>query len=143
MKQKIKETNSRKEHFKIKEGRFQVASATSSKMKDESGDSVLTCNLPDGRLAVILSDGMGKGSRAQQESQVVVKELRKLLKRGIQPSRAIKIVNKRLIGSDELFATVDLTIIDKCTGVASLYKLGAATSFLLRDKKVKKLEKTS
>ena len=143
MKQKIKETNSRKEPFKIKEGRFQVASATSSKMKDESGDSVLTCNLPDGRLAVILSDGIGKGSRAQQESQVVVKELRKLLKRGIQPSRAIKIVNKRLIGSDELFATVDLTIIDKCTGVASLYKLGAATSFLLRDKKVKKLEQAA
>ena len=61
MKQKIKETNSRKEPFKIKEGRFQVASATSSKMKDESGDSVLTCNLPDGRLAIMLSDGMGKG----------------------------------------------------------------------------------
>ena len=143
MKQKIKETNSRKEPFKIKEGRFQVASATSSKMKDESGDSVLTCNIPDGRLAIILSDGMGKGSRAQQESQVVVKELRKLLKKGVQPSRAIKIVNKRLIGREESFATVDLTIIDKYTGIASLYKMGATTSFLLREKKVKKLEQAA
>ena len=140
MKQKIRVTNSKKEHFKIKEGRFQVAAAASSEMKDESGDSVRTCNLPDGRLAIILSDGMGKGLKAKHESQAVVKELRKLLKKGVQPSRAIKIVNKRLVGTEESFATIDLTIIDKRTGTASLYKMGATTSFLLRDKNVKKIE---
>ena len=117
-----------------------MSAAASNQMKDESGDSVLTCNLPGGKLAIILSDGMGKGTSAKYESQAVVKELRKLLKKGVQPSRAIKIVNKRLVGTEESFATVDLTIIDKCTGIASLYKMGATTSFLLRNKKVKKLE---
>lgn len=143
MKQKIKEVSSKKEHFKIKEGRFQVSAAASDQMKYESGDSVLTCNLPDGKLAIILSDGMGKGLSAKHESQAVVKELRKLLKKGVQPSRAIKIVNKRLVGTEESFATVDLTIIDKCTGIASLYKMGATTSFLLSDNKVKKLEQAA
>ena len=143
MKQKIKKANFKEERFKIREGRFQVAAATSSDTKDESGDSMLTCNLPDGRLAIILSDGMGKGLKAQVESQAVVKLLRKLLKNGVQPSRAIKIVNKRLVGVEESFATVDLTIIDKCIGTASLYKMGATTSFLVRDKKVKKIEQAA
>lgn len=143
MKQKIKKANFKEERFKIREGRFQVAAATSSDTKDESGDSMLTCNLPDGRLAIILSDGMGKGLKAQAESQAVVKLLRKLLKNGVQPSRAIKIVNKRLVGVEESFATVDLTIIDKCIGTASLYKMGATTSFLVRDKKVKKIEQAA
>lgn len=143
MKQKIKKANFKEERFKIREGRFQVAAATSSDTKDESGDSMLTCNLPDGRLAIILSDGMGKGLKAQVESQAVVKLLRKLLKNGVQPSRAIKIVNKRLVGAEESFATVDLTIIDKCIGTASLYKMGATTSFLVRDKKVKKIEQAA
>ena len=143
MKQKIKKANFKEERFKIREGRFQVAAATSSDTKDESGDSMLTCNLPDGRLAIILSDGMGKGLKAQVESQAVVKLLRKLLKNGVQPSRAIKIVNKRLVGVEESFATVDLTIIDKCIGTASLYKMGATTSFLVREKKKKKIEQAA
>lgn len=33
-----------------------------------SGDQAVSCELPDGRFALILSDGMGKGAQAAAES---------------------------------------------------------------------------
>ena len=50
---------------------------------------------------------------------------------------AIKEVNRIMIeesGSEDSFATVDLTIIDKDTGRAKFYKMGAALSFVVRGK---------
>lgn len=152
---------------RIREGRFMVAAASADIKSDKtsdasrpfdvdgpsrydrplsastSGDAAGACSLPDGRLAFILSDGMGKGMKAAAESQAVVKELRKLLKKGIQPSRAIKIVNKTLIDNDlkkEAFATLDLTIIDRNHGHACFYKMGASSSFLVRNRQVKRIQ---
>lgn len=129
---------------KVSEGRFMVAAA-SSDGRDctaacASGDAAGACSLPGGRLAFILSDGMGKGMKAAAESQAVVRRLRRLLKKGVSPSRAIKLVNKQLIKRSEIFATIDLTIIDKNTGFAKVYKLGATTSFLLRAGRVDRIE---
>ncbi len=123
---------------KISEGRFMVASAAAG----ASGDAACACSLPGGRLAFILSDGMGKGMKAAAESQAVVANLKRLLKKGVAPSKAIKLVNKELLknGDSEIFATVDLIIIDKETGDSRFYKMGAATSFLLRDKNIKRIE---
>ena len=91
--------------------------------------------LPDGSLAFILSDGMGKGMKAAAESQAVISKLRKLLKEGVSVARAIKEVNISMIeqsGREYSFATLDLTIIDQKTGRAKFYKMGAALSFMLR-----------
>lgn len=126
---------------KVSQGRFMVASAAAG----TSGDAACACSLPDGRLAFILSDGMGSGMNAAAESQAVVTMLRGLLKKGLSPARAIKVVNKGLLEdrSKEMFATIDLIIVDKVSGMASIYKMGAATSFLLREGQVKKLERAA
>lgn len=110
-----------------------------------SGDAACTFSLPDGRMAFILSDGMGTGMKAASESQTVVRRLKSLLKKGETPSRAIKLVNKELIknGNTDIFATVDLLIIDKETGYAQIYKMGAVTSFIIREGQVEKIEKAS
>ena len=110
-----------------------------------SGDAACTFSLPDGRMAFILSDGMGTGMKAASESQAVVRRLKSLLKKGETPSRAIKLVNKELIknGNTDIFATVDLLIIDKETGYAQIYKMGAVTSFIIREGQVEKIEKAS
>lgn len=139
MKQKsiVKETSHEEKRLKIREGRFMVASA------NISGDTACVLHLPGERLAFILSDGMGKGTKAGEESRKVVSELKKLLKKGVQPSRAIKLLNRKLINDEESFATLDLAIIDKNTSVARIYKMGAASSFLLRNNKVKKIERAA
>ncbi|MGN0631264.1 MAG: SpoIIE family protein phosphatase, partial [Ruminococcus sp.] len=122
---------------KISRGRVMIAAA------EAGGDTALSCSLPDGSLAFILSDGMGKGTKAADESRMVTFRLKELLKNGTAPSRAIKTVNRYMLelnGGREDFATVDLTVIDKQTGVAKFYKMGAATSFIIRSGKIKRIQ---
>lgn len=123
---------------KIRKGRM-VSSAAAG----DSGDTAVSCRLPDGSLAFILSDGMGKGMKAAAESQTVINKLRKLLKDGASVAYAIKEVNRSMIeqsGRDYSFATLDLTVIDKKTGRAKFYKMGAALSFVVRGNKIKRIE---
>ena len=122
---------------KIRKGRV-ISSAAAG----DSGDAAVACRLPDGSLAFILSDGMGKGMKAAAESRIVINRLRKLLKEGFSVAYAIKEVNRIMIeesGSEDSFATVDLTIIDKDTGRAKFYKMGAALSFVVRGNKLRRI----
>ena len=85
---------------------------------------------------------MGKGMKAAAESRIVINRLRKLLKEGFSVAYAIKEVNRIMIeesGSEDSFATVDLTIIDKDTGRAKFYKMGAALSFVVRGNKIRRI----
>ena len=129
---------------RISEGRFVLASMEADASdENKCGDSLCACALPDEKVALMLSDGMGKGTVAAMESRRVIEELRKLLKRGVAPSKAIKIVNEKLISDNEIFATIDLAIIDKKKSTACFYKMGATSSFLIRDKHVKKIERAA
>lgn len=108
-----------------------------------NGDTVTTSYLPDGSLAFILSDGMGKGESAARESILVTEQIKKLLKSGVSAATAIKAVNRQILQSKRegfSFATVDLTIIEKESRRARFYKMGAATSFLVRRGNVKRIE---
>lgn len=110
-----------------------------------SGDTAISCGLPDGSLALILSDGMGQGIRAAADSRMLVQRLRKNLKGGMTPAAAIKDVNGYMLKQEhgreaESFATLDLLIIDRNSGRAKFYKMGAAASFLIRNGNVKELE---
>ncbi len=131
------ETNKNLVIEKIRKGRV-ISSAAAG----DSGDAAVACRLPDGSLAFILSDGMGKGMKAAAESRIVINRLRKLLKEGFSVAYAIKEVNRIMIeesGSEDSFATVDLTIIDKDTGRAKFYKMGAALSFVVRGNKIRRI----
>ena len=122
---------------KISTGRFMISAAAAS------GDAAVCCELPGGSIAFILSDGMGKGDRAAEESRIVITRLRKMLKDGAKAAAAIKTLNRYMIeksGREENFATVDLTIIDKTTGKAKFYKMGAATSFIVRGGQVRRIQ---
>ena len=114
-----------------------------------SGDAAVSCGLPGGSRALILSDGMGKGIKAAAGSRLVVRRLRRNLKAGMPVAQAIKEVNRYMIeqaeGADmsEEFATVDLTVIDRQSRRARFYKMGAATSFIMRGGRVRKIKGTA
>lgn len=164
--------------------RLSVGYATAA-AEEISGDTAISSGLPDGSLALILSDGMGKGIMAAAESRAVARRLRKNLKSGMRPAFAIKEVNRYMLaceeaqakcddrrncrpaiqecekkpeplqqarvtrcssaaaGEAECFATVDLLIIDRNAAKAKFYKMGAASSFLLRNGKAKKFEQAA
>ncbi|MEF9922259.1 MAG: SpoIIE family protein phosphatase [Anaerovoracaceae bacterium] len=103
-----------------------------------SGDSSLCTILSDGKIAMILSDGMGKGQDASNESKLVVTTLGKLLEAGFDVDLAMRTINGILLTKDqsEIFSTVDLALINPQTGRTKLFKMGAATTFIKRGNKV-------
>ncbi|KXZ40591.1 stage II sporulation protein E [Alkalithermobacter thermoalcaliphilus JW-YL-7 = DSM 7308] len=107
--------------------------------KDESaisGDSYTYMELEDGKYMVALSDGMGKGEKAYEESSVTIQVLEKMMESKIDEKVSIDVVNSMLMlkSSDEIFSTVDLSIIDLKEGMLQTVKMGACPSFIKRSK---------
>lgn len=103
-----------------------------------SGDSFSTMELGNGKFAVAISDGMGNGERARAESSAALSILQQLLQSGMDEQLAIKSVNSVLMlrSSDEIFATVDLAMIDLYEAKTTFMKIGSTPSFIKRGKEI-------
>lgn len=120
---------------------FEVETGVAGAAKDGdvlSGDSFSMMELPAGKFAVALSDGMGNGARARMESSAALSMLEQLLQSGIDERLAVKSVNSVLLlrSPEEMFATVDLALIDLHTAHATMLKIGSTPSFIKRGKEV-------
>jgi len=104
-----------------------------------SGDSYAVLPLKEGKQAIILSDGMGSGSRARQASLSTVKLMEHLLRIGFRHEMVIGTLNTllRLGYPSERFTTLDLAFVDLKTGEVEIYKLGAPPSFFKKESAVK------
>ncbi len=95
-----------------------------------------------GRFFMMLSDGMGTGSRAAVDSAMVIGLMSKLIKAGFSYNCALKIVNSALVykSTDESSATIDITSIDLFNGKTELLKAGAAPTVVRRSGRAGKAE---
>ena len=98
----------------------------------KSGDTGTWFKTPDGRVCLLISDGMGSGEEAARQSGTLARLLENFLRAGIRPRTALQLVCPAFaIRTDgETFASVDLLCIDLYTGAAEFYKCGAAPSFV-------------
>lgn len=124
---------------------FTVATGVAKMGKDGSnvsGDSHAFVPLRDGRLAIVMSDGMGAGPQAALESSTTVSLLEHLLESGFAEDLAVKTVNALLAlrGLENGFTTVDLAVFDLYSGRTELIKVGAMPSFLIRGNRVVTLQ---
>ncbi|WP_284199400.1 SpoIIE family protein phosphatase [Alicyclobacillus sacchari] len=103
-----------------------------------SGDTHTTVDLGNGRYAVAVSDGMGNGERARQESKAAIDLLKKLMKAGFDEKLAIRTVNSTLLlrSRDEMFTTLDMALIDLFNAKAEFLKVGSAPSYVKRGDEV-------
>ena len=101
-----------------------------------SGDSSAISNI-GGSLLLALSDGMGSGEEASNESRAALALLKDLLRVGFPADDASECVNSLLSarGSGDMYATLDVMFVDE-KGVAHIKKHGAPPSFILRDGRV-------
>ncbi|MCD1261877.1 stage II sporulation protein E [Paenibacillus athensensis] len=99
-----------------------------------SGDSFSTVELGNGKFAVALSDGMGNGERARAESSTALTILQQLLQSGMDEKLAIKSLNSVLMlrSPDEMYATVDMALIDMYSANTTFMKIGSIPSFIKR-----------
>jgi len=117
--------------------RFSIEIGMASCAKDGQevcGDSYAVMELNKGKVALVLSDGMGSGSQAQNQSKMAIDFLQKLLVCGFDTDVAVKTVNSMLLlrSPEESFVTIDITIIDTYSGNIEFLKIGSAPSFVKR-----------
>ena len=110
-----------------------------------SGDNFSIMNLGTGDMIMTLSDGMGSGKLACEESESVVELLEQLIDAGFKEESAIKLINSILVSRSEcqMFSTVDMSILNLYTGICDFIKIGASTTFIKRDNWVESICSTT
>jgi stage II sporulation protein E len=122
-----------KDQYKVGKG----VAKTAKHKENISGDNFTFLSLGAGKDIIALSDGMGSGTKACVESKASIELLEYLLEGGFDVDIAIKTVNSILgLKSDQLFSTLDLSVVDRYNGVCTFIKNGAVSSFIKRDDKV-------
>lgn len=102
-----------------------------------SGDSILNMRLKDGKYLVALSDGMGSGNEAKQSSNKALKMLENLLLSGFDKKTSLELINSSLINQNkEVFATLDIAIIDLYKGNIEFIKSGACPTYIKNKNRV-------
>lgn len=124
----------------ISDDKYIMAIGTSSKTKegcDVSGDNIINVRLSDGKYLVALSDGMGSGKEASKSSKQVLEMLKSLLMNGFDKNTSMELINTSLINkNEEIFATLDIAIIDLYAGTVEMVKGGACPTYFKNNKKV-------
>ncbi|NLK97585.1 stage II sporulation protein E [Defluviitalea saccharophila] len=129
-----------KENCKLKlieEEKYRIMTGVAKESKDSSsisGDTYSFMEIKNGQYLLALSDGMGSGNKASEESGAAIELLEEFMESGFDKDLAIKMINSVLVlkSNEEFFSTLDMTIIDLYTGVAEFVKIGAASAFLKR-----------
>lgn len=117
--------------------KFTIETGVATVAKDGgliSGDSYKTIELGKGKYAMAISDGMGNGVRASEESKETLRLLQQILQTGIPEKVAIKSINSILTlrSTDEMFATLDLAVINLHNAAVKFLKIGSTPSFIKR-----------
>lgn len=128
--------------------RFTIETGVASipkKGQEVCGDTCAVVELNQGKVALVLSDGMGSGASAEEQSKTTIDFLCKLLTAGFTTDVAVKTINSMLLlrSPEESFATIDIGIIDTYSGEVEFLKVGSAPSFVKRVREVATIRSTA
>lgn len=98
------------------------------------GDSHTFMEVKNGQYMTALSDGMGTGEKAHIQSNATINMLEKMMEAGFNREVAINTINSMLMlkSTEEMFASLDMALIDLYKGSADFIKIGSSPSFIKR-----------
>lgn len=124
----------------ISSDKFLIEIGQAKSIKDGnsvSGDSMLKVKLKDGKYLLAISDGMGSGPEARKSSQIVIKMLKRLLNSGFEKETSIELINSNLLNvGEDIFATLDIAIVDLYKGNIEMIKSGCCPTYIKNKRKV-------
>lgn len=129
-------TKKYEEYCFVEDTKFKVLTGVARAMKDNvSGDNFSVLKLENGEVMLALSDGMGTGKEAADESETVLSLLEQLLEAGFDSEIAVKLINSNLVlkADRQTFSTLDMATVNLYTGVCEFVKIGAASTFIKRE----------
>ena len=114
-------------------------SKTTKNKSEISGDSSTQIKLQDGKYLLAISDGMGSGEKAKKSSKMAINLLEKLLASGFDKESSIELINTALNTKfeEDMYATLDLTILDLYNANAEFVKTGACPTYIKTNENVK------
>lgn len=103
--------------------------------EEVSGDTFSCMYLPGGELFMALSDGMGTGENASEESERVIELLEQMAEAGFSESSAIGLINSMYLSDEEKrgFATADIAVFNLYQKTGQFLKCGASTTYLCHE----------
>ena len=137
------------EEFRFeKDARYMVMTGFAKAVKEGekvSGDNFSFFETMDKNSYGILSDGMGSGEKACEDSEKVLELAENFIEAGFSKELTAQMINDALIvqGEGKNMSTLDMCGIDLYTAQAEFLKVGAACSFLKRDSFVEKIPSVS
>lgn len=103
--------------------------------ENQTGDNYSFGKTANGSYMTVLSDGMGSGPEAGEESKATVDLVEKLMDAGFNEDITVNTVNSIMgmrFAEDEKYATLDLNKVNLYNGDTIFVKIGAAPSFIKR-----------
>ena len=136
--------NKNKFTLKLKESeRFAIECSYISipkKGEEKCGDNVVHGKISGGKYTVILSDGMGCGKMAADQSITAIELMQQFLNAGFDKKTSVEMINSTLmLKKSETFATLDAVVIDMFTAKTEFIKAGANTTYIKTGNCVKKI----
>ena len=140
--------NKNKFTLKLKESeRYSVECAYISipkKGETKCGDNVVHGKISGGKYTVILSDGMGCGKTASEQSITAIELMQQFLNAGFDKKTSVEMINSTLmLKNTETFATLDAVITDMFTAKTEFIKAGANTTYIKSGDCIKKISSNS
>lgn len=113
-------------------------------LNDISGDNY-TFGEGDNLHYLAISDGMGIGRKANNESNIAINLFEKFLEAKFDRELALKTINSMLMlkSNDEIFATFDISLIDLYSGRFQIIKTGAPATFIKKKDRVEMINSQS
>mgnify|MGYP004720876785 FL=1 len=133
-----------KTFYYVEEAGYHVLTGVATAVKETekvSGDNYSFFEMKPGNQTAILSDGMGSGEKACQDSTLVVELMQKFLEAGFPAETAISMINSALVCREESanMSTLDLCSIDLYGGECRFIKVGSACSYIKRGQLVERI----
>lgn len=134
-----------KYYFFVEEPVFMVMPGYAKAIRENesvSGDNYALIESVKGQMTVLLSDGMGSGEKACEDSETVLDLMEKMLEAGYDVDTAMSLVNSTLAVSEASYnmSTLDVCNIDLYSGMCRFRKMGAATTFLKSNAYVEQIQ---
>ena len=125
----------------VEDTRYRLIQGVARRARDGEpvcGDSYAFIYLDSGQVLMSLSDGMGSGEKAKEESEMMINLLEQMVDTGFARRSALRMINSMMMmhGDRQLFSSMDLSVIDLYTGICEFIKIGASSTFIKRGNKV-------
>ena len=126
----------------IREEEFSIRTASISIKKDGencSGDNYSIIESDVAETVLAISDGMGSGRAAYEESKKTIEMVEEFLEVGFNKDIAMNLVNLASYMSyekNEMYSTLDVCVVNRYSGIGEFIKMGAAVSYIKRGREV-------